>query len=498
MRPLSSKVFCLFFFCLLLAAEITPAWAQGGNSGIVGHWRYKDKDWDVQVDFNSDGTFSGFVEGKNVYQEGEGSYSLRGGTLFAQTPQGLSGQIGCRVNGNSITLIAPNGKSVHATRTGKTPQQKRQPTLPSQLYALLSPLIASAVAPTSMTLATDAPTSPTIIPHPPRILLHRQTEPGESAFTLLVPDGWKTEGGMVNLASLKNSWPGNSSSPKCDFTVKNDDQGTVMLRWMPSWNYADLSAASSSKSAQYPVGSTYQGMPVRAWTPAEHFLTELFKKERPHAENLKVVARDFLKEATEALETRYTEKNATLRDSGLPAIAINSLALLVEYDEEGVRYRECLTTTLDYNASACKWSHAGTLFFRAPAGTFEEWKSVLDIVRRSRRDNPQWLESVEKSANRQERITLETQNHIRQTVDSVLEQRDKKRPAGEHAEWMFPTGKGLYLNPFNGGLEPGSSVFAYYWLTNKGDVLYTDDEKEAPGERDPRGDVQWKRLQPLP
>jgi hypothetical protein len=50
-------------------------------------------------------------------------------------------------------------------------------------------------------------------------------------------------GGTFHVDALQANGPGNFVDTKCDLTIKKDAGGTVMIRWLPSWNYADFSGS---------------------------------------------------------------------------------------------------------------------------------------------------------------------------------------------------------------------------------------------------------------
>jgi len=52
--------------------------------------------------------------------------------------------------------------------------------------------------------------------------LRRVTEPRETAFTILVPAGWRFEGGILRVNPLTTNGPANTLGAKSDFTVKRD------------------------------------------------------------------------------------------------------------------------------------------------------------------------------------------------------------------------------------------------------------------------------------
>ncbi len=90
--------------------------------------------------------------------------------------------------------------------------------------------------------------------------MKRVWEPNERAFSFLLPQGWQSEGGIFNVNAAQMNGTGNSNTPKTDLSVKMDRAGTVMLRWVPTWNYADLRHSAMGSTFQ---GRYYQGMPLK-------------------------------------------------------------------------------------------------------------------------------------------------------------------------------------------------------------------------------------------
>ncbi|MDO8943887.1 MAG: hypothetical protein Q7U75_11935, partial [Desulfobacterales bacterium] len=167
-------------------------------------------------------------------------------------------------------------------------------------------------------------------------------------------------------------------TPKCDLAVKAEARGTVMLRWAPSWNYADLSLSPTGWGLFRP-GMHYQGMPVRPIVGARQFLTEWVKTMRPQATDIKVVAEGPMPEVAAAYARRAGPINQNLQKMGLAPTRFEALALAVEYREAGEHFREVLSTTIaDARGGAFMWSNDDTIAFRAPASRFDDWKPAMD------------------------------------------------------------------------------------------------------------------------
>ena len=308
-----------------------------------------------------------------------------------------------------------------------------------------------------------------------------------------MPKGWQTAGGIFNVNPLQSNGPGNSISPKCDYAVKNDERGGIMLRWLPTWNYADLTYSPTGFGLFRP-GQSYQGMPVRVMPTVKAFLTELAAKERPRAANLRVVAEDPMPEVTRAFDERAAPLNLQLRQAGLGPLRFDSLAMAVEYDEAGVRYREVLMTTIaDNRRSAFQWSNENTIAFRAPAAEFEAWKPVLDMIQASREANPQWLAAVARAVGERAKGALETQQYINRVANEIVENRRRTNAEIRHENWLFLTGQEEYKNPFTGAVERGTSEYRYRWENNRGEILYCDENAFDPNRHEEYNTKEWKR-----
>ena len=55
----------------------------------------------------------------------------------------------------------------------------------------------------------------------------RVAEPREHAFTILVPQGWLSEGGIVRVNPAGAGGTANAIAAKVDFAVKREAQGTA-------------------------------------------------------------------------------------------------------------------------------------------------------------------------------------------------------------------------------------------------------------------------------
>ena len=85
------------------------------------------------------------------------------------------------------------------------------------------------------------------------IHLSPSAEPREHAFTILIPDGWITQGGIYRVDPSRAGGAGNSIAAKLDFVVKRDAAGTVMTHTFPDQLYMDM--RRSPAASMFPPGS---------------------------------------------------------------------------------------------------------------------------------------------------------------------------------------------------------------------------------------------------
>lgn len=99
------------------------------------------------------------------------------------------------------------------------------------------------------------------------ISFSRVSEPRENAFSLLIPKGWQTEGGIFRVDPTAQGGPAQSIAAKLDFAVKKDEAGTVMIRWLPDVLFFDMRMSPAGQMGMFPPGSSYRmwhfPMPIR-------------------------------------------------------------------------------------------------------------------------------------------------------------------------------------------------------------------------------------------
>jgi hypothetical protein len=429
---------------LLLLTGALLAYAQRGPS-ISGQWEGERSGKHLVIEFLPNGVFSLTTEPEN--REIRGHYARSGENLqLLPTGQFFADQYTLRFNGpDTILLLSQYGEQFALKRV-----KPHAPPEAQERSVKLAP-----------------------------VLFQRFWEPNEKAFSLLVPQGWAAAGGIFHANPARLKGLGNSAAPKCDFAVLQDDRGTVMIRWIPSWNYEDLSLNATGAGIIRP-GQYHNGRLVKPLQDARQFLGEMIRTERPNAKEIRVIAEDPMVEISSAFAKRTEEANVALQKRGLDPMRIVSFGVVLEYQEAGQAFRESiLTTMVDNRSAASTWFNENTLMFRAPTAEFDKWKPVLDIIRSSREPNIEWLKSLEGTAGPGAREDWETQFALGGTAGSLIEVRRTASAETGNEKWFFN-------DPQNG--------YRFSWESNRGEILYADDADFNPNRSEEYKGRNWSIL----
>jgi hypothetical protein len=360
--------------------------------------------------------------------------------------------------------------------------------------------------------AGDAPLEPSVIAFTaaaeggasrkhPTVVFRRTWEPRQKAFSVLVPEGWRVEGGMFAVDPGQAGGALNSVDTKCDFSVKRDAAGTVMARWAPAYNFVDFSRSPefANAAALFPPGSRYNGALVRPMPDPDAFLRDFFDRARPQASEVGGVERLPLPELADICTAMAKDVNAQLAALGKRPMTFAAGALVLDYAEGGTRYREAAATAIcDFRGAAGIWSNPFTFQMRAPAAEADSWKPVLDVVRQSLKINPEWLAAYQRASGQRGEAAAEIFRTLTRIDQEIYERRARNRAEIQRENYLVLTGQEEYVNPFTKEVERDSSDFKHRWTTAGGDRLYTDADPFDPNRDPDLGRVEWKRTPPRP
>ncbi len=327
-------------------------------------------------------------------------------------------------------------------------------------------------------------------------MLRREWEPRQRAFSFLVPDGWVVEGGMFSVDPVQAGGAGNSIDTKCDLTVKRDAAGSVMVRWLPSYNYADFSGSPefAMTASLFPYGRNYNGMQVRPLPAVEAFLLEGLRGLRPQATGFQVAQRIDLPELVQICDYLARGLNQQVAMLGKPPMKFTAGGLVVDYTEGSAAYREAVATALtDWRATAAIWNNQFTFMMRAPRAEADRWKPVLDIIRQSIQINPEWLARYIQASGERGATAAETLRYLARVDQEIFERRSKTRSDIQHENYLLLTGQEEFVNPFTKEFERDTSDYKNRWTTATGDRFYAESELADPNRVPEINKLEWKR-----
>ena len=277
------------------------------------------------------------------------------------------------------------------------------------------------------------------------VRFHQVSEPNEGAFTMLVPDGWSTKGGVYRKDPGRSGGTGNAVAAKVDFIVTRDAAGTAMTHRLPDTTYKDM--RGSPAAGMFPPGSNYNGMVVSPSMDAlSYLLNVVLRQSRPQARNLQVVARVPLPQVASS----YDQLD---RSMGLPAdFQKNNTALaVVTYDEGGTHFEEVLyTDVVIWGMGSGIWGVKDTYTARAPASEFEALRPVFQLMNDSMKLNKQWIARELASQDARTKVFSDVQKHNQQVDAEIVRHRQATNAEINHQMQLTLSDKTTEIDPHTG------------------------------------------------
>lgn len=324
---------------------------------------------------------------------------------------------------------------------------------------------------------------------PTTVAFVKVAEPRENAFSILVPRGWLVEGGIFRVDPNRVGGTMNSIEAKCDISVKSDQAGTVMLRRFPKINYADGPMVPFTHGP----GANYNGAIVTRMPSVEGYLLWLFQQARPGASGAKVVAKESLPQLANLVRRLSEPVNRSLAQVGVQPPAYHAGFIIVEYMENGRRFKELFYTLLvDARASMAVWCNDLTTSMRAPADQAEGWKPVLDIIANSVQLNPQWVAGELRGQGERAEISRKLVEDIARIDREIAAHRTRTQQRIQTDQYLTLTGQDDYRNPYTGKVERDTSEWKNRWVNSSGEYIYSNDTSYRPNEdpNNPRHDYK--------
>ncbi len=317
------------------------------------------------------------------------------------------------------------------------------------------------------------------------VVFTRVYEPKEKAFSLLIPQGWQVEGGILRVNPLSQGGAAQSIAAKLDFTVKKDSAGTVLLRWLPDMLYFDARHSPAGQMGMLPPGSNYNGMLVYPLIPASEFITQMaFPYAHPQAQDIKVISNKALTNVARSYQNRV---NQFFPQTGFQYDA--ALADVI-YKEGTAEYAEKIVAVIENwgQLGAGMWGNKETVLMRAPRDEFKKWETVFSVIQDSVKIDPRWLSREIRGQIQRGQIVLDTQQEIQRIEQDIVAHRQKTNAEIHNDMFLTLTDQEEFVNPYTNEIDMGSNQWKHRWVNENGDVIYTDN-----GSYNPNHDIHLNR-----
>lgn len=307
------------------------------------------------------------------------------------------------------------------------------------------------------------------------MVFNRVQEPKENAFSLLLPKGWIMEGGIFRIDPTAGGGSGNAIDAKLDFSMKNDPQGTVMMRWLPEMNYFDMSNSPAGQMGMFPIGSNYNGMMVVPKMGGLQFIQQVvIPYSHPGLNDYQIVSQKNSPEIVKAIKKADEYIGYPfLYDAGV---------LSIDYEEGGVRYREnIIAVTMDFgDLGAGLWKNRFTLFGRAPAEQYAQWEPIFLEIIYSVKINMKWMIGEVRGQVERGAISAEVLQRMQEMDKEIQESTSKTYAEINNDMFLTLTEQEEFVNPYSNEVEVGSNQWQYRWVNESGDVVYSDVDDYDP------------------
>jgi len=272
-------------------------------------------------------------------------------------------------------------------------------------------------------------------------------EPNEGAFTVLIPSGWKINGGIVRVNPITAGGPLNSIAAKLDVSISSAD-GRTVLHWFPEMNYIDMRGQPAQPL--FRPGSNYNGAVVWPKANAAAYLQQVvIPKSHQRGANVRVTG-------TYPLPKVAASYQQVVQRMQLPIQFQFDAALIVaEYQEGGVAWQEALYTAVqDWGpAGSGLWTNKDTFSVRTSDGTLEKLGRVITVILQSVELNPKWVEGEIRGQIKRNEIAIRTQEEIQRLDREIVEHRRRTNSEINNQMYHNRMGTDEYVNPHTKKVE---------------------------------------------
>ncbi|MBM3834827.1 MAG: hypothetical protein FJ403_16445 [Verrucomicrobia bacterium] len=314
---------------------------------------------------------------------------------------------------------------------------------------------------------------------------------GGEAFRMIVPAGWKVEGGV--------RWRLHPALPAYLGLRVTNPNGSEALEILPTLPFVWKEGGIPS----FPAGSTYMGNEVRepVEEPVDFIKRVIVSRFRAVLSQARVIKSTDLPEVAEAIA-------ANSQEPGFQK-TVKAARVRFEYAHQGkAMHEDVYCVLLAAHASAINttfWGTERSYSFRAEKGKLDDQSKLLQTVITSLRPNIQWFNRYMQLApiltqnHEQTRQVEELSRYIVRTTDEI---NDIRRQAYENAQAAherisakfghYIQGIDEYHNPFQNRRVELPSDYREVWANAAGEYILSDDVKFTPNIG---STSNWQRLE---
>ncbi len=233
---------------------------------------------------------------------------------------------------------------------------------------------------------------------------HPLHDPGMNnivASTVLVPEGWKLEGGIIRPSNQLYNMPVIS-----DVTISAPDGRAV--RFFPSLSFEFNHASPGQAMQPTPGGNLYLPLPE---SPGQWLMQMAQQNPDPTVNDLQLISEEGEPELTQQLRQQNAQLYQMVEQGNISSAPMGyghqfdtqATKLVLAYQQDGKALEETILITWQYlimiqqdQVRAGTWSINLMRSFRGPAGTNYLTDPVLSAIVQSIRTNPAWAAEMQR------------------------------------------------------------------------------------------------------
>ena len=308
-------------------------------------------------------------------------------------------------------------------------------------------------------------------------VFQRVHEPREDAFTILVPKGWITAGGIFRLDPTTQGGAMQSIAAKCDFAVKKDEAGSCMFRSLPDMLYFDMTNSPAGQMGLFPTGSNYNGMTVFPIMNAQQFISQIVVPyAHPMVSDIQLIEQKALPKLAQKCSQRTQAMGNQM------GFSYDAAVVTVTYTENGVRFKERLLAVIENWGPLGQglWGNKETAYFRAPVEEFDQMEPIVSVIQGSVQINSQWLAGELRGQMQRSEIAAQTQRDLAELDKQITDHRRTTNSEIHNDMFLTLTDQEEYVNPYTKEVEVGSNQWQHRWENQNGDIIYSNQSDYDP------------------